>query len=84
MLLKAGPGPRHLVFHPDGVTAYVVDELDSTFCRVAYSPARGTRRLIETVDALPKDAGAGQPADLQIAATRAFYASIRGADVIGI
>jgi 6-phosphogluconolactonase len=85
MRMKAGAGPRHLVFHPNGVAAYVVNELDSTVCRLAYEPGNGTLSLLETVDALPENPGAGQPADLQIAADGRFlYASIRGADVIGI
>jgi 6-phosphogluconolactonase len=83
--MKAGAGPRHFVFHPNGVTAYVVNELDSTLCRLAYAPGDGTLGLLETVDTLPEKPGAGQPADLQIAADGRFlYASIRGADVIGI
>lgn len=85
MRMKAGAGPRHLVFHPNGVAAYVVNELDSTVCRLAYEPGNGTLSLLETVDVLPENPGAGQPADLQIAADGRFlYASIRGADVIGI
>jgi 6-phosphogluconolactonase len=85
MRMKAGAGPRHLAFHPNGVTAYVVNELDSTLCRLAYAPGNGTLRLLETVDALPENPGAGQPADVQIAADGHFlYASIRGADAIGI
>jgi 6-phosphogluconolactonase len=82
--MKAGAGPRHFVFHPDGVTAYVVNELDSTVCHLAYAPTKGALRLLEAVDALPGEAGAGQPADLQISPDgRCLYASIRGADVIG-
>ncbi|MBK5091353.1 lactonase family protein [Burkholderia sp. R-69927] len=85
MRMKVGAGPRHFVFHPNGVTAYVVNELDSTLCRLAYAPGNGTLRLLETVNALPENLGAGQPADLQIAADGRFlYASIRGADVLGI
>lgn len=81
--LKAGAGPRHFVFHPDGVTAYVVNELDSTVCRLAYSPDRGALRVLDTVDALPGRAGEGQPADLQIDADGRFlYASVRGVDSI--
>jgi len=83
--MKAGAGPRHLVFHPDGLAAYVVNELDSTVCRLGYSPVNGVLRLLETVDALPGNPGAGQPADLQIAPDGHYlYASIRGKDTIGI
>jgi 6-phosphogluconolactonase len=83
--MKPGAGPRHFAFHPGGVIAYVVNELDSTLCRLAYSPASGELRLLETIEALPGKAGAGQPADLQIGADGRFlYASVRGEDVIGI
>jgi 6-phosphogluconolactonase len=83
--MTAGAGPRHFVFHPDGVTAYVVNELDSTVCCLSYAPMKGGLRWLETVDALPGNPGAGQPADLQISPDgRCLYASIRGEDVIGI
>lgn len=83
--MKAGAGPRHCVFHPDGVTAYVVNELDSTVCRLAYSPDSGALRLLDTVDVLPGRAGEGQPADLQIDASGRFlYASVRGDDSIAV
>lgn len=83
--MTAGAGPRHVVFHPNGVTAYVVNELDSTVSRLAYSPIDGSLRLVQTVDAVQGRPGAGQPADLQIASDGRFlYASIRGEDAIGI
>ena len=83
--LKPGAGPRHFVFHPNGVSAYVVNELDSTLCHLAYSPISGELRLLDTIDALPANASAGQPADLHIAADGRFlYASVRGEDAIGI
>jgi 6-phosphogluconolactonase len=81
--MKAGAGPRHFVFHPDGVTAYVVNELDSTVSRLAYSADTGALRTLDTIDALPGRTGDGQPADLQASADGRFlYASIRGEDSI--
>lgn len=35
-----GAGPRHLVFHPDGRRAYVINELDSTITAFAYNDGR--------------------------------------------
>jgi 6-phosphogluconolactonase len=81
--MKAGAGPRHFLFHPNGVTSYVVNELDSTICRLAYSPANGELRRLDTIDVLPAKAGAGQPADVQIAADGRFlYASVRGENAV--
>jgi 6-phosphogluconolactonase len=40
--LKAGAGPRHLAFHPNGKYAYVANELDSTVVPCAYADGRLT------------------------------------------
>lgn len=81
--LPPGSGPRHFVFHPDGVTAYVVNELNTTIGRFAYSPTDGALRLLDVVRALPDDAVPSASAGLQIAADGRFlYASFRGDDSI--
>lgn len=79
--MRAGAGPRHVVFHPNGLIAYVVNELDSTVCSLAYSPGDGTLRVLDTVSASPEPTKASQPADLHVAQSGRFlYASIRGDD----
>jgi 6-phosphogluconolactonase len=81
--MPAGAGPRHFVFHPNGLAAYVVNELDSTISRLAYLPETGTPSMIETVRGLPEDDPSCAPADLHIAADGRFlYASFRGSDCI--
>jgi 6-phosphogluconolactonase len=40
--LKAGAGPRHLAFHPNGKYAYVANELDSTVVPCGYADGRLT------------------------------------------
>jgi 6-phosphogluconolactonase len=81
--MRAGSGPRHFVFHPNGAIAYVVNELDSTVSRLAYSPLDGALRVLDTVSAVPEQTAVSQPADLQIADDGRFlYASIRGDDTI--
>lgn len=50
---KPGAGPRHLTFHPTRPLAYLINELDSTMTALAYDPAQGTLREIETVPTLP-------------------------------
>jgi 6-phosphogluconolactonase len=51
--VKAGAGPRHLAFHPDGRHAYVINELDSTITRLDYDPGAGTMKPAQTVPTLP-------------------------------
>ena len=81
--LPPGSGPRHFVFHPDGVTAYVINELNPTIGRFAYSTEDGALRLLDVVRALPDNAVPSHSAALQIAADGRFlYASFRGDDSI--
>ena len=51
---KAGAGPRTLHFHPNGRTAYLVNELDSTVDVLSYSPADGSLSPITRIDLLPE------------------------------
>ena len=51
--LKAGAGPRHMVFRPDGKFAYVVNELDSTVTAFSYDPITGKLTEVQTVPTLP-------------------------------
>lgn len=50
---KAGAGPRHMVFHPDGRYAYVINELNSTMVALAYNSANGTFSEVQTISTLP-------------------------------
>jgi 6-phosphogluconolactonase len=81
--LPPGSGPRHAVFHPNGVLVYVINELNTTIGRFDYSPQDGTLRLLDVVPALPDDATPSHSAALQIAADGRFlYGSFRGDDSI--
>lgn len=51
--IKPGAGPRHLVFRPDGLFAYVINELDSTIAAFSYNAADGRLAPVETVSTLP-------------------------------
>ncbi len=54
--LPAGSGPRHLAFHPDGRTLYVINELNATITAFRYDPATGTLgNAIQTVATVPAD-----------------------------
>lgn len=53
--LHPGAGPRHFVFHPDGKSAYVINEVDSTITSFTYDAAAGTLHTVATVPTLPSD-----------------------------
>jgi 6-phosphogluconolactonase len=50
---KAGAGPRTLRFHPNGHTAYLVNELDSTLEILEWNKADGSLAMITRLDMLP-------------------------------
>lgn len=52
--LKAGAGPRHMVFRPDGRFAYVINELNSTVTAFAYDPNAGVLTELQTISTLPE------------------------------
>lgn len=83
--VHAGAGPRHFVFHPNGKSAYVINELDSTITSFLYNSEEGTLLTVDTVSTLPE----GYPADHNSCAEIAFskdgrflYGSNRGHDSI--
>jgi 6-phosphogluconolactonase len=52
--VKAGAGPRHMVFRPDGRFAYVVNELNSTITAFRYDASARVLHEIQTVSTLPQ------------------------------
>lgn len=78
-----GSGPRHLVFHPDGSTVYVVHELASEVSVHGYDATHGTLHQQQIIATLPPDAIGDAAADIQITAdgTR-LYVSNRGPNTI--
>jgi 6-phosphogluconolactonase len=79
-------GPRHLVFHPDGKQAYVINELNSTIARFSYDPATGVLNQLQTVPLLPADfTGASTAAEIAVHPSGKFlYGSNRGDDSIAV
>jgi 6-phosphogluconolactonase len=51
---KPGAGPRTLHFHPNGHTAYSVNELDSTIDVLEWSKADGSLTLVTRIELLPE------------------------------
>jgi len=51
----SGSGPRHMTFHPNGVLAYVLNELASTINVHRYDAERGALVWLQTISTLPRD-----------------------------
>jgi 6-phosphogluconolactonase len=49
----AGAGPRHLAFHPDGKTAYLIAETASTMTALDFDATAGALTAVQTVSTLP-------------------------------
>jgi 6-phosphogluconolactonase len=76
---KKGAGPRHIVFHPDGRLAFLINELDASILSLAYDPAKGTLAELAAASALPSSFS-GKPWAADIHTTpdgRFLYASER-------
>jgi 6-phosphogluconolactonase len=84
MKVKAGAGPRHLVFHPSGKFAYVVNELQATITVFAHDGNTGKLKELQTVAALPPDfKEENTSADIHLSPDGKFlYSSNRGHDSI--
>ena len=82
--VQAGAGPRHLIFHPNGQFAYLVNELNATLIGYRYDSGTGSFEELQTVPALPDDfTGENLCAAIKISPDGRFlYASNRGHDSI--
>jgi 6-phosphogluconolactonase len=81
-----GAGPRHFAFHPNGKTAYVINEIDSTVTAFQYNQQRGVLKSFQTLSTLPAGFdGRTSTADVQVHPSGNFlYGSNRGHDSIAI
>jgi 6-phosphogluconolactonase len=52
---RPGAGPRTLRFHPNGHTAYAINELDSTVDVLEWNKTDGSLALVNRIEMLPKD-----------------------------
>jgi 6-phosphogluconolactonase len=86
LALDAGAGPRHLSFHPNGRFAYVLNEIGSIVTVLAYNPARGAFRKLQTVSTLPAGfQGNNTAAEVLVHPSGKFlYASNRGHNSIAV
>jgi 6-phosphogluconolactonase len=81
-----GSGPRHFAFHPNGKTAYVINEIKSTVTAFEYNNKRGVLKSFQTISTLPAGFdGRTSTADVQVHPSGKFlYGSNRGHDSITI
>lgn len=84
--IKAGSGPRHLAFHPNGRFIYLLSEMSSSLTVFAYDSNRGALSQLQTVSTLPESfQGQKSGAEVQVHPSGKFvYASNRGHDSISI
>jgi 6-phosphogluconolactonase len=83
VMVQPGSGPRHIAFHPDGQTVFLVNELDSTIDRFTLNED-GSLRHRQRVPTLPADfTGTSTCAAIRVSPHGRFvYASNRGHDSI--
>ncbi len=79
-------GPRHLVFHPNGRFAYLLDELDAGVNLLAFDAASGTLRTLRSWSTLPPDfSGKPWAADLHLTPDGRFlYTSERTSSTLAM
>ena len=53
--MKAGSGPRHMEFHSNGQTAYIITELSSEIAVAIYSAKNQTFKVVQYISTLPKE-----------------------------
>ncbi|MEV6110383.1 lactonase family protein [Streptomyces sp. NPDC051940] len=86
--LRPGSGPRHLVFHPRGHRAYVVNELDPTVTVLGWDADTGRLSPLGETPILPKDVAADTEAyasGIAVSADGRFlYTAIRGHDSVSV
>ncbi len=82
--VKAGLGPRHLVFAPDGKFAYAVCEMGSSVVAFSYDRRSGALTPVQTISTLPTGfSGEDDSAEIAVDKSGRFlYASNRGQDAI--
>ncbi|MCO1574837.1 lactonase family protein [Crossiella sp. SN42] len=86
LALAKGAGSRNLVFHPDGRTVYILNELDSTLVVAAYDPASGKLTAGQRISTLPPGTGVqNYPGGIAISPDGRFvYGANRGHNSIAV
>ena len=84
-----GAGPRHMKFHPNGKTIYVLNELALSVTVFDYDPQSGEMNPIQTIETLPEEVKAKErfnsASEIRVHPTGEFvYAANRGNDSISV
>ncbi|MEU6610871.1 lactonase family protein [Streptomyces shenzhenensis] len=84
--LRPGCGPRHLAFHPDGTSAYVVNELTPTVTVCRWDAETGALRPLTETPVLPgAPAGDAYPSGIVVSSDGRFvWTATRGEDVLSV
>jgi 6-phosphogluconolactonase len=84
--LDPGAGPRHVAFHPNTKSVYVVNELNSTVTSFSYDARHGALSPLHTVSTLPANfSGKNSTAEIHVHPNGKFlYVSNRGDDSITV
>ena len=78
----AGAGPRHMAWAPNGMHAYVIDELSSTVMALAFDAATGHLTALQTIATVPQGT-TNTGAEIAVHPSGQFvFASNRGDDSI--
>jgi 6-phosphogluconolactonase len=86
LLVKAGSGPRHITFHPNGKFAYVMTELSNEVITLSYNAETGIFTELQYIPTIPADfTENSQGSAIHISSDGRFvYAGNRGHDSIAI
>ncbi|MFF0754157.1 lactonase family protein [Streptomyces sp. NPDC004267] len=84
--LRPGTGPRHLVFHPAGRHAYLLNELEPTLTVCRWDPEAGVLTPLGETPVVPESAtGPQYPAEVVAdPGGRFLWASVRGGDTLAV
>src|SRR5438128_1013101 len=84
--LKAGSGPRHAAFSPNGKFLFVASELASTVTSFSFDAKKGTLKQINSLSTLPPEfSGRNDVAEIAVHPSGKFlYVSNRGMDSIAL
>ncbi|MGE6314085.1 lactonase family protein [Bacillus cereus] len=84
--VKAGSGPRHLVFHPNGRNVYVMTELSSEVIVLTYNVKDGGFKEVQYISTIPKEFNENnQGSAIHISSDGRFvYAANRGHNSIAV
>ncbi|HET7411882.1 MAG TPA: lactonase family protein [Pararhizobium sp.] len=81
--LPEGSGPRHFVFDPAAPRAYVVNELNSTVCSLAYDAESGALALLDSCATVPGEATGNHCSEITLAPSgKRLFVANRGHDSI--